>query len=146
MAFVVQIGKVPDENGENRSRNMDMEKHPAMKHDAVVAGPWSLFRDVLILLGRKRTKNTWGRADTDSCDARHSELCPSRYRFANIQLFIFARNRFITPRFQTGPRKSGELHTQTSPWLLRSSPPPLCAPRPTSVLFRCCRSTCRSCQ
>ena len=50
MAFVVQIGKVPDENGENRSRNMDMEKHPAMKHSAILAGPWNLFRDVLILL------------------------------------------------------------------------------------------------
>jgi len=34
MALVVQIGKVPDENGENRQRNLDMEKHPAMRSKA----------------------------------------------------------------------------------------------------------------
>jgi hypothetical protein len=36
MALVAQIGKVPDENGENRQRNMDMETHPAMRFKAIV--------------------------------------------------------------------------------------------------------------
>jgi len=31
MALVAQVGKVPDENRENKQRNVDMEKHPAMR-------------------------------------------------------------------------------------------------------------------